>query len=61
MHFRTIFFLTPSRKLIFCLVLLYLGIALFDDVFDAKYLINTSSVLGVKVPVGINCLPLCWK
>lgn len=61
MYFRTIFFLTPSRKLIFCPVLLYLAVALFDDAFDAKCLEDASSVLGAKVPDGMDCLPLRWK
>lgn len=53
MHFRTIFLLTPSKKLIFYPVLLYLAIVLFEDAFDARCLKDASSVLGAEVPDGM--------
>lgn len=58
---RTIFFLTRSRKLLFCPLLLFVGLALFSEAFDAECLKDANSVLGAKVPAGYQCLPMRWK
>jgi hypothetical protein len=60
MEYRTIFF-TLAKKLIFCPILLFLSIALFDHAFDAECLKDAASVLGVEVAGGRECLPLRWK
>ncbi|KAH8768366.1 FluG domain-containing protein [Diaporthe sp. PMI_573] len=57
----TIFFLTRSRKLLFCPLLLFVGLALFSEAFDAECLKDANSVLGAKVPAGYQCLPMRWK
>jgi hypothetical protein len=59
--FSTIFFFTRSKKLLFCPILLCLGIALFFNAFDAESLQNANAVLGTEVPEGYECLPLRWK
>lgn len=35
--------------------------ALSDNAFDSDYLTDAKSVLGTKVPSGMQCLPLRWK
>ncbi|KAH8882112.1 hypothetical protein GQ53DRAFT_753940 [Thozetella sp. PMI_491] len=57
----TIFFLTRSKKLLFCPLLLFVGLALFSEAFDADCLKDANSVLGAKVPVGYQCLAMRWK
>ncbi|KAK0631107.1 hypothetical protein B0T17DRAFT_590377 [Bombardia bombarda] len=57
----TIFFLTRSKKLLFCPILLFLGIALFNDAFYSDCLKDANSVLGTEVLAGYKCLPMCWK
>lgn len=57
----TIFFFTRSKKLLFCPILLFLGIALFSDAFDSECLKDANSVLGTEVPLGYQCLPMRWK
>ncbi|KAJ5681616.1 FluG domain-containing protein [Penicillium maclennaniae] len=57
----TIFFFTLARKVIFCPILLFLSIALFDHAFDAECLEDAKSLLGTEVPNGRQCLPLRWK
>ena len=61
MGYRTIFFFTLARKPIFCPILLFLSIALFDHAFDAECLKDAASVLGAEVAGGRECLPLRWK
>ncbi|KAK3389614.1 FluG domain-containing protein [Podospora didyma] len=57
----TIFFFTPSKKLIFCPILLFLALALSDHAFDAKCIDDARSVLAAQVPGGLLCVPLRWK
>jgi hypothetical protein len=61
MEYRAIFFFTLAKKLIFCPILLFLPIALFDHAFNAECLKDAASVLGVEVVGGRECLPLRWK
>ncbi|KAK3371955.1 FluG domain-containing protein [Podospora didyma] len=57
----TIFFFTPSKKLIFCPILLFLALALSDHAFEAKCIDDARSVLAAQVPGGLLCVPLRWK
>ncbi|KAH7176015.1 hypothetical protein EDB81DRAFT_850066 [Dactylonectria macrodidyma] len=43
-------FFTCSKKLLFCPILLFVGIALFSDAFDSEWLKGANSVLGTEVP-----------
>ena len=61
MDSRTIFFFTPSKKLIFCPILLFIGLALSDHAFDARCLKDANSILGAEVPIGNVCVPLRRK
>jgi hypothetical protein len=58
---RTIFFFTPSKKLIFCLILVIVSLALRDHAFDADSLKDARSILEAKFPAFRQCLPLRWK
>jgi hypothetical protein len=58
---RTIFFFTPSKKLLFCPLLLIISLALDDKAFDADCLTDAKSILGVEVPSGMSCIPFRWK
>lgn len=58
---RTIFFFTPTRRLIFCLVTVIISIAVHDGAFDAPSLVNVKSVFGVKNSGPVRCTPLRWK
>ncbi|KAK4249237.1 hypothetical protein C7999DRAFT_39654 [Corynascus novoguineensis] len=44
----TIFYFTPARRLIFCLVTIIVSIAVHDRAFDATNLISVASVFRVK-------------
>ncbi|KAK7219771.1 hypothetical protein V2G26_007774 [Clonostachys chloroleuca] len=57
----TIFFFTPTRKLLFCAVSTILAIALHDQAFDAPSLINASSVFSKTPPRFKSCITLRWK
>ncbi|KAI0431595.1 hypothetical protein F5Y09DRAFT_354726 [Xylaria sp. FL1042] len=49
---KTIFFFTPFKTLLFCLFLLIIVLALFDDAFDADCLIDARSKESkLKIPV----------
>ncbi|CRK29684.1 hypothetical protein BN1723_015696 [Verticillium longisporum] len=57
----TIFFFTPTRKLIFCPVSIMIALALHDRAFDAPSLTNAARVLGTKNWGSTKCTPLRWK
>ncbi|OAQ59732.1 FluG domain-containing protein [Pochonia chlamydosporia 170] len=57
----TIFFFTPSRKLICCPISLILALALHDHAFDAPSLTSASRVFESQVWGPIECTPLRWK
>ncbi|KAI0128263.1 hypothetical protein BJ170DRAFT_682059 [Xylariales sp. AK1849] len=57
----TIFFFTPSKKMIFCPILLFLGLALSGHAFDAPSLMDANAVFAWKVPSGQPSLPLRWR
>ena len=58
---RTIFFFTPANKLIFCVILTIIALALHDEAFDAPSLTNASRVLGARVWGPRQSIPLRWK
>ncbi|RSL41532.1 hypothetical protein CEP54_015787, partial [Fusarium duplospermum] len=47
---RTIFFFTPTRKLLFCAVSTTLTLALHDDALDAPSLTTASVIFGSRPP-----------
>ncbi|KAL8310676.1 hypothetical protein RB597_010495 [Gaeumannomyces tritici] len=57
----TIFYFTPTRKLIFCPVSIIIALALHDHAFDAPSLTNASRVLGTNISGSRECMPLRWK
>ncbi|KAF4333756.1 hypothetical protein FBEOM_12422 [Fusarium beomiforme] len=57
----TIFFFTPTRKLLFCAVSTILALALHDDAFDAPSLTDASAIFGSRPPSYMVCTPLRWK
>ncbi|RFU72177.1 domain containing [Trichoderma arundinaceum] len=57
----TIFFFTPAKKLIFCVILVILAIALHDNAFVASSLTNASRVFETKVWGPGNYIALRWK
>ncbi|KAK7429834.1 hypothetical protein QQZ08_003679 [Neonectria magnoliae] len=57
----TIFFFTPTKKLLFCAVSTILALALHDDAFDAPSLTTASAVFGKKPPSFVESVPLRWK
>jgi hypothetical protein len=61
MHLRTIFFFTPSKKLIFCPITVILALALHDRAFDAPSLTNASRVFESQVWGPTQCTQLRWK
>ena len=59
--YRTIFYFTPTRKLMHCVVSDILTLALDDGAFDAPSLTTAARVLGMKIPAYKPCIPLRWK
>ncbi|KAF3768368.1 hypothetical protein M406DRAFT_250781, partial [Cryphonectria parasitica EP155] len=57
----TIFFFFPAKKVLFCPLLLFLGLALSDHAFDAPSIKGAASVLSSGIPDGLQCIPLRWK
>lgn len=58
---RTIFYFTPTRKLLFCAVSTILALALHDKAFDAQSLTDAFTILRLKPPRFMQCTPLRWK
>ncbi len=59
--FRTIFFFTPAKILLFYPLLLFLGLALSNHAFDAESITDAVSMLKGGIPDGLQCVPLRWK
>ncbi|RYO79482.1 hypothetical protein DL762_008140 [Monosporascus cannonballus] len=57
----TIFYFTPTRKLLFCAISTILALALYDNAFDAPSLTNASIIFRSKPPRFKQCIPLRWK
>jgi hypothetical protein len=55
---RTNFFFTPTRRLMFCLITVIIGLAVHDGAFDARNLTTVKSVFGVKNSSPVRCTPL---
>ncbi|RSL81212.1 hypothetical protein CDV31_017055 [Fusarium ambrosium] len=54
----TIFFFTPARKLLFCVVSTIIALALHDDAFDAPSLTTASILFGARPPSYMISTPL---
>lgn len=57
----TIFYFSPTRKLIFCAVSTILSLALHDKAFDSPSLINAISIFDKEPPKFQQSTPLRWK
>ncbi|CAG9949488.1 unnamed protein product [Clonostachys rosea f. rosea IK726] len=57
----TIFYFTPTKKILFCAVSTIIAIALHDDAFDAASLTDAKSIFRSKPPRFKECTPLRWK
>ncbi|KAI8658992.1 hypothetical protein NCS55_01178000 [Fusarium keratoplasticum] len=57
----TIFYFTPTRKLLFCAVSTILALALHDEAFDASSLTDAAIIFKSKPPRFKHCTPLRWK
>ncbi|KAM5353462.1 hypothetical protein ACJ41O_000112 [Fusarium nematophilum] len=57
----TIFFFSPTRKLLFCAVSTILALALHDNAFDAPSLTTGSAIFGSRPPSFKDSIPLRWK
>lgn len=58
---RTIFFFTPTGRLIFCLILVVVSLALCDHAFAAPSLSSARRVFEVRNRGPVKCTPLRWK
>ena len=58
---RTVFWFTPTKRLIFCLVNVILCLALRDQAFAATSLTDAKRVLHLKNWGPSQCTPLRWK
>ncbi|KAJ9419892.1 hypothetical protein FOXG_15582 [Fusarium oxysporum f. sp. lycopersici 4287] len=57
----TIFYFTPTRKLLFCAVSTVLALALHDNAFDAPSLTDAAAIFRLQPPRFKHCIPLRWK
>ncbi|TVY63532.1 hypothetical protein Focb16_v014233 [Fusarium oxysporum f. sp. cubense] len=57
----TIFYFTPTRKLLFCAVSTILALALHDNAFDAPSLTDAAVIFWSKPPRFKYCILLRWK
>ncbi|KAF3763515.1 hypothetical protein M406DRAFT_261587 [Cryphonectria parasitica EP155] len=57
----TIFFFTPTRRLIFCLISVIVSLAGSDGAFAATNLTSARQVFQVKNQGPVKCTPLRWK
>ncbi|RKK27311.1 hypothetical protein BFJ66_g16710 [Fusarium oxysporum f. sp. cepae] len=57
----TIFYFSPTRKLLFCAVSTILALALHDNAFDAPSLTDAAVIFRSKPPHFKHCIPLRWK
>lgn len=59
---RTVFYFTPSKKLIFCAVTSVIALALHDEAFDGSSLVTATSILrDAKISGQMQSIPLRWK
>ncbi|KAH8981401.1 hypothetical protein EDB92DRAFT_1970196 [Lactarius akahatsu] len=57
----TIFYFTPTKRVIFCLVTLMVRIAVLDDAFDSPTLTSVKAVFDARVSGPVSYTPLRWK
>ncbi|PNP84285.1 hypothetical protein FNYG_02358 [Fusarium nygamai] len=57
----TIFFFTPTKKLVFCAVSTILALALHDNAFDAPSMTTASAIFGARPSSFKDSVPLRWK
>ncbi|CVL00274.1 uncharacterized protein FMAN_09780 [Fusarium mangiferae] len=57
----TIFYFTPTRKLLFCAVSTILALALHDNAFDAPSLTDATVIFRSQPPRFKHCIPFRWK
>jgi hypothetical protein len=57
--YRTIFFFTPARKLLFCAVSIIIALALHNDAFDALSLTTALMLFGARPLSYMISTPLC--
>ncbi|KAK3940940.1 FluG domain-containing protein [Diplogelasinospora grovesii] len=58
---KTIFFFTPTRRLIFCLISVIVSLAIADRAFHAPSLTSARRVFETKNLGPVKCTPLRWK
>lgn len=58
---RTVFFFKPTRRLVFCLVTVIVGLAVKDGIFAAKNLTSVRRVFRARNRGPVKCTPLRWK
>lgn len=58
---RTVFYFTPTRRLIFCIVTLIVSVAVLDGAFESSTLTNVEAVFRVAVSGPVTSVPLRWK
>jgi hypothetical protein len=58
---RTIFYFTPTKKLIFCVVSIIITLALYDQAFAVESLTDATQVFGVKTWGSTKRTILRWK
>ncbi|KAK4158599.1 FluG domain-containing protein [Cladorrhinum sp. PSN259] len=57
----TIFFFTPTRRLIFCFISVIVSLAVHDRAFAASKLTSVREVFQAKNRGPVQCTPLRWK
>ncbi|KAG8852526.1 hypothetical protein FRB96_008621 [Tulasnella sp. 330] len=57
----TIFYFTPTNKLIFCLVTLIVSIAILDGAFDSPTLTSVEAIFRASVSGPVSYTPFRWK
>lgn len=58
---RTIFYFTPTRRLIFCLISVIISLAVDDQAFAATSLTTPRSIFEVRNTGPVKYTPLRWK
>ncbi|KAK3692968.1 hypothetical protein B0T22DRAFT_495937 [Podospora appendiculata] len=59
--FRTVFFFTLTRRLIFCLITVIVSLVVHDRAFAAPSLTSVKNVFQTKNRGPVKCTPLRWK
>lgn len=60
-EFRTVFFFTATRRLVFCPILVIISLALADGAFAAASLNTPSQIFQIKNHGPTKCTPIRWK